>query len=282
MMVRGRAYALTLEVGLVMLVAALAALGVSIGSWAVLDDLPADTTPPIAHPRAAGPVALEHYEPILARDLFDPDAGHGAPTGGALRLWGVGLYGGEARAVVEDTTTHHQALYRVGDEVLGARIASIEWNRITLTRSGREETLELSAPATAPAVPAPALAETAAPPAPLASGGIRRTGANGFVVDRRELAGAVDNMSGLLTQLRAVAEVQDGRPAGFRLFQIRDDSLFRRLGIEDGDVVQRVNGTAIGDPAALLAFLAKLRTEPRVALDIERGGQPRTLVYDLR
>src|SRR5262245_53506526 len=184
MMVRARGYALTLEVGLVMLVAALAALGVSIGSWAVLDELPADTTPPAPHARATGPVPLERYEPILARDLFDPDAGHGATTGGALRLWGVGLYGGEARAVVEDTTTHRQALYRIGDEVLGARIASIEWNRITLTRSGREETLELSAPAAEPSAPAsaPALAEAAPGPAPIASGGIRRTGANGFVV----------------------------------------------------------------------------------------------------
>jgi general secretion pathway protein C len=85
-----------------------------------------------------------------------------------------------------------------------------------------------------------------------------------------------------MTQLRAVAEVEDGRPAGFRLFQIQQDSLFRRLGLQDGDVVQRVNGQAIGDPAALLGFLGRLRTEPRVALDIRRGTSRRTLVYDLR
>jgi general secretion pathway protein C len=85
-----------------------------------------------------------------------------------------------------------------------------------------------------------------------------------------------------MTQLRAVAEVQDGHPAGFRLFEIADDSVFRRLGLEDGDVVQRVNGKAVADPATLLAFLQRLNHEPRVALDIVRGGTPRTLVYDLR
>jgi general secretion pathway protein C len=111
---------------------------------------------------------------------------------------------------------------------------------------------------------------------------IRRLGENAFIVDRRELAGATDGMSGLMTQLRAVAEVRDGRPAGFRLFQIRDDSLFARLGLRDGDVVRRVNGAEIGEPAALLGFLQRLRTEPRVALDIVRGDAPRTLVYDLR
>src|SRR5207244_3413218 len=111
---------------------------------------------------------------------------------------------------------------------------------------------------------------------------IRRTAENAFIVDRREVAGAVDNVSGLMTQLRAVAEVRDGRPAGFRLFQIRDDSLFARLGLQNGDVVQRVNGAQVADPAALLGFLQRLRTEPRVALDIVRGDAPRTLVYDLR
>src|SRR5437667_247318 len=83
-------------------------------------------------------------------------------------------------------------------------------------------------------------------------------------------------------RLRAVAEVRDGRPAGFRLFQIRDDSLFARLGLRNGDVVERVNGAQVADPAALLGFLQRLRTEPRVALDIVRGDAPRTLVYDLR
>ena len=85
-----------------------------------------------------------------------------------------------------------------------------------------------------------------------------------------------------MTQLRAVAEVQDGRPAGFRLFRIQDDSIFRRLGLQNGDVVQRVNGQPLADPANLLAFLQRLRTEPRVALDIRRGPERRTLVYDLR
>jgi general secretion pathway protein C len=127
--------------------------------------------------------------------------------------------------------------------------------------------------ATAPADPAPAVAVGPA---------IRQTSATGFVVDRRELARVVDDMSGLMTQLRAVAEVQDGRPSGFRLFRMQDDSIFRRLGLQNGDVVQRVNGQAVADPSNLLGFLQRLRTEPRVALEIRRGAERRTMVYDLR
>ena len=161
-----------------------------------------------------------------------------------------------------------------GAQVGGARIASIDWDRVTLEGDGGEEVLELAPPAAAPSAETPA----AAP----ADDRIRRTAENAFIVDRREVAGAVDSMSGLMTQLRAVAEVREGRPAGFRLFQIRDDSLFAKLGLRNGDVVERVNGTQVADPTALLAFLQRLRTEPRVALDIVRGDTPRTLVYDLR
>ncbi|HYV57698.1 MAG TPA: type II secretion system protein GspC [Candidatus Nitrosopolaris sp.] len=291
-MVVVRRHRLAIELGLLALVASLAALGASAVLRLAFDEVPAsdEALPPAA---AAAPVgALDDYAVITARDLFNPapataEAASGAPiTGGSLHLWGVALQGREARAVIEDAATHHQDLYRVGDVVGGARVAAIDWDRVTLARAGREETLELAptqAAGSGDAPPGDAEApSTVATDHPVRDDRIRRTSENAFVVDRRELDGAADNMSALLTQASAIAELRDGRPAGFRLFQIRADSLFTKLGLKDGDVVQRVNGRAIADPAALLAFLARLKTEPRVALDIVRGDAPRTLVYELR
>jgi general secretion pathway protein C len=279
-------YRLAIELALLALVAYLAALGVSLGVRSSLDDVP--PAPAEAAPVPAAPAPLAEYAVIAERDIFNPhDAGDPATRApaGALRLFGVALDGPEARAVIEDAATGRQDLYRVGDPVGGARIAAIDWDRVTLERAGNEEVLELAPRASAPEEDA--AGGERAPLAPPASGEhatdqIRRVSENAYIVDRREIAGAADNMSGLLTQLRAVAEVHDGRPAGFRLFQIRAGSLFARLGLRDGDVVERVNGTAIGEPAALLGFLQRLGDERRVALDIVRGDAPRTLVYDLR
>jgi general secretion pathway protein C len=276
-----RPYRLAIELGLLALVVCLAALGVSAALDGALYVPPAAPPAPTHIAGTAVLAPLDAYATIATRDVFNP-AATGSPTasrGSGLRLWGVGLFGGSARAVIEDVNAHRQDLYRVGDEVAGARVGAIDWDRVTLERHGAEETLELTPGGDGPAsdrtpdVPLPPGSETET---------IRRVAADAFVVDRRELAGTVDNMSGLLTQLRAVAEVEDGRAVGFRLFQIRDGSIFRRLGLENGDVVERVNGTTIGDPAALLGFLQRLRSEPRVALDIVRGGTARTLVYDLR
>jgi general secretion pathway protein C len=279
-MVLARRHRLAIELLLLVSVAYLAAVGVSTAlETATL------TLPPPAEPHAPAAVAplapLADYAIIAERDIFNPTPAAGGATthAGTLRLWGIGMHGNEARAVIEDPATRRQELYRVGDTVGGARIAAIDWDRVTLAYAGGEETLELAPPSgEAPPEAAPPMTASAAP----ADERIRRTSENAFVVDRRELDGAVDNMSGLLTQLRAVAEVHDGRPAGFRVFQIREGSLFARLGLRDGDVVRRVNGSEIGEPTALLGFLARLRSEPRVALDIVRGDAPRTLVYDLR
>jgi len=279
-MAAARPYGLAIELALLAAIAALAGLGVNAGLRVRLaGSLPVDDT--AATPTAPPLPPLADFAVIAERDVFNPGRTGGATTGGGtFRLRGVGLHGGAATAAIEDTAAHRQDLYRVGDAVAGATVAAIDWDRVTLARGGAEEVLELARPDTTE--PAGPTIDVPVRTADARDDRIRQTGANAFVVDRRELTGAADNMSALMTQLRAVAEERDGRPAGFRLFRIDDDSLFRRLGLQNGDVVQRVNGTAIADPSALLGFLGRLKTEPRVAVDIVRGGTPRTLVYDIR
>jgi general secretion pathway protein C len=275
---------LALEIGLAALAVALAAYGVSLGlAAATSGTLPPEALASVPRPegRSLGP--LESYSVIAARDVFNPAAAaDNRSAAEGLRLWGVGVHGKQSRAVIEDQETHRQELYRVGEEVHGARIVSIGWDRVTLTRNGVESTLELAAPGERRGDGTPAPGGGTATDAQAPATRIRRTGTDAFIVDRRELEGVVDNMSGLMTQLRAVAEITEGRPSGFRLFQIKEDSIFHRLGLQDGDVVQRVNGTVVSDPTSLLAFLGRLRSEPRVAVDIVRDGGTRTLVYDLR
>jgi len=280
-MAAARPYGLAIELALLAAIAALAGLGVNAGLRVRLAGvLPADDAGAAA-PAAPPLPPLADFAVIAERDVFNPGRASGsAPGSTTLRLRGVGLHGGAATAAIEDAAAHRQDLYRVGDAIAGATVAAIDWDRVTLQRGGVEEVLELARPEStdtaAPTIDVPVRTADAR------DDRIRQTSANAFVVDRRELTGAADNMSALMTQLRAVAEERDGRPAGFRLFRIDDDSLFRRLGLQNGDVVQRVNGNAIADPSALLGFLGRLKTEPRVAVDIVRGGTPRTLVYDIR
>src|SRR5438876_11657294 len=209
-----RRHRLVLELALLALVAYLAGVGVTTGLDTAVDDVPPAPAEAAAAVTPHLPGSLADYALIAERDLFNParGGGEGPRSHAGLRLWGVGLQGREARAVIEDSATHRQELYRVGDQVGGARIASIDWDRVTLEGDGGEEVLELSPPAAPPSPDAPAAR---------ADDRIRRTAENAFVVDRRDVAGAADNGSGLMTQLRAVAEARAGRPGGLRRFQVR-------------------------------------------------------------
>src|SRR5438034_503970 len=111
-----RRHRFAIALALLALVAYLAAAGVTTGLGTAVDDVPpapAEAAAAIT-PHAPGPLA--DYALIAERDVFNPARGGGAgprsPAG--LRLWGVGLQGREARAVIEAGATHRQEPYRDG------------------------------------------------------------------------------------------------------------------------------------------------------------------------
>src|SRR5262245_1196121 len=130
-----------LELALLVVVAALAAFGVN----AALRLATATVPPPPPPPSLAtvAPEPLEAWAPIADRDVFNPpEARRAART--TLRLVGVGFQAGEARAAVEDVTTHRQDLVRVGDTLGGGRVAAIAWDHVVLALPGGDAVLELA------------------------------------------------------------------------------------------------------------------------------------------
>src|SRR5882724_6333076 len=97
-----RRHQLLLEFALLALVTYLAALGVSEGIRLAVDDVPAAPAEPFASAPDRAPAPLADYAVIAERDIFNPAHAAAAQRGGALRLWGVGFAGREARAVIED------------------------------------------------------------------------------------------------------------------------------------------------------------------------------------
>lgn len=93
---------------------------------------------------------------------------------------------------------------------------------------------------------------------------------------RQALAAAEDP-----AQLRSARVIPARDGEGWRVFGVRRDSLPGRLGLQNGDVVRRVNGHDLAQPDALLSAYAELRSAERLVVELERGGQPTTLRYDL-
>ena len=109
--------------------------------------------------------------------------------------------------------------------------------------------------------------------APGSMEGIRKVNDSRYDIDRQVIEGALSNLNTLATQARLVPSFKGGVANGFKLFQIQPGSLYSAIGIENGDVITRINGYEVNSPDKALEVYQKLREASHVALELERGGQ---------
>ena len=238
---------------------------------------------------------------VLDRNLFGSRIVGAAPAGNRaaeiqdglpesalpLELLGtvVNVRGGRSFAIIQNSSTREQQLYFAGDPVVdGVTLLSVGRNRVVLLRDGRHEVLEKAEErAAAPPLRRPG-ARAVRSVRKQATGGItvRKVGDNSYVMDRREVDGVLQDFSKLLTQIRLVPHFSNGKPDGFKVFNIRPNSLFMKLGMVNGDIIKRVNGLEISGPEQALQMFQQLKDENRITLVIERFRKNLTLQYDIR
>jgi general secretion pathway protein C len=239
---------------------------------------------------------VSYYAAISTRDIFNSvhptEAVVAAvetpqPTKCNGKLWGVVVHNDDASsyAIIEDASTHKQDVYRVGASTGNCgTVKQVEWDRVILNRDGRDEILELANAQPHPAA-APAQAVAAAvqvPPPPLATDPhIQKVSDNEYNMDKSEVDSALENMNQLFTQIRAVPHFDGGQSTGFRLFAIRQNSIFDKIGLRNGDIIQSVNGSDINDPAKALAPFGELRNQRQVCVKILRNKDPQTVCYNI-
>jgi general secretion pathway protein C len=176
-------------------------------------------------------------------------------------------------SVLESSTQRTRSLW-LGGEWQGARVVAIDRTRVLLSRDGRLEAIESRS---AIALDAPAAPAPLAPPS-----SIRQVSPGGYEISRQEVANTLANLNQVAMQARVVPAFQDGVAKGFKLFSIRPDSLFTRLGLRNGDILRRINGLSLTSMEQALEAFTRLRDAPRIELEVERDGQVQHLTYTVR
>lgn len=261
---------------------------VGTGIAARLTPLPAVVISPPPPPLRAEPRKPDSYYALIStRDIFnsvkpEPPKPAGPPpkTELKVKLWGVAIYeDGRSSCIIEDLGNHRQDLYKIGDTVQNiATVIRVEWDKVILSRDGQEEVLELSPDLKRPAN----MVVPAAAPAPSTDEHIQAVAENQYRIDRSEIDHALENMNDLFTQARAVPHFEGGKSTGFRLFAIRQDSLFSKIGLQNGDILQSINGTELSDPSSALAMFTQLRNESNISVTIMRNKEVKTLSYQIQ
>jgi general secretion pathway protein C len=159
----------------------------------------------------------------------------------------------------------------VGDDLEGhARVSvrAIERTRVILDNAGRPEELVLDE--VGPALPAGRA---------MARRGARRTAA--AAVDRdaslnqrlKTLNGPDgQGISQILSSARIVPQYADGQMQGMRVDSIKADSVFQKVGLQNGDVITEVNGIVIDRVEATSAIFDEFATAESIDIAALRGG----------
>ncbi len=102
-----------------------------------------------------------------------------------------------------------------------------------------------------------------------------------FTVDQREIDDAMQNLDKLYTEIRAVPNFSGGKVSGMKILSVKNGSIFAKLGMRRGDVLQKINGMEL-DVKKGFEIFNQLKDQKTITLDLIRQGQPTTLDYEIR
>jgi general secretion pathway protein C len=182
---------------------------------------------------------------------------------------------GFALAMIEDRSQRDESLYMEGDRIQDAEILEIREDKVILRRAGRDETLKLFAEK-------PRKQGRWKPPA-------RTTARRRYAQQRSARSTAVSGsgrraqqrVRSLMAQLRLRPHYEKGKPAGFKVGQVRLGSVFQAEGLEKGDIVVAINDEDVRTPNQLLKAYREAAEDEEIWLDIIRDGEEDSVEVDL-
>ena len=241
---------------------------------------------------AAGPQAPP--APRTCRDIRAP------PVSTSLHAQLVGAIVADdprwSTAVVVDTSSRETHTYAIGESVLGSPLLSVERIRddrdstgrgfrvvAIVCNDGQKQYSDFDSGG-------PNVGVAAAPPPPFAApakpvtdpDGIRKLADNRYEVKKSVIDGTLSNLNNIATQARIVPSFKNGVANGFKLFSVQPDSFYTQIGVENGDVIQKINSQDVDDPGKFFQLYQGLKEERNISIDVVRNGQRQTFSYDIR
>lgn len=231
---------------------------------------------------------LSAYAPITTRNLFktqkketqksvEVDLEGMEPTDLNLKLWGTVT--GETKnayAVIEDLKERRQDLFRAGDTIQNATVKLILREKVVLNVGGKDEILEIEK------MEANTGRRSVGYRPPIGPTTAFNSRPQRITLNRSQIEDAMQNVTDLMGQIKVRPHFEDGRPDGLQLSSIKPRSIFRRMGLRNGDIITGVDGQQIESVDDALKFYENIRSAANMTVDIKRRGRPRTIEYNIR
>ena len=92
-------------------------------------------------------------------------------------------------------------------------------------------------------------------------------------LNRKELDKDFPDYLSFIKTTRIKTDFQAGIPVGILIDNIDPDSLFSKIGLQEGDVIKAVNGEALAEPLDAVKIYDRLKHGGRINLSVQRGKE---------
>ncbi len=265
----------------------------------------ATARPPVFGATPVGPAKVSHSKDgtlLASRNIFCAECTPSVETAAvatdpssivttslplSLVATSVSLDDEQSTATIVNTESSRQGSYSIGDQIPGAsgKLKEIHYKFIDFENAGHTERLVLLG-----ATPPPMVAKVEPPPGDgsgdemqaMIDAGVKKIDDNHYEIDRKLVDSVSANPMGVAKGARVVPAVKDGKPDGFKLYAIRPSSVFSKLGLQNGDTLQSINGFDLTSAQNALEAFTKLREATSLEVSITRRGKAEKLSYSIR
>lgn len=226
--------------------------------------------------------SLTDYSVIYKRNLFNTEE---APKSAAsaqplsLKLKGT-VVGVEELTfcIIEDKSKRKEELYQKGDKIQDMEVTDITANSVVLNK-GREKIVLYLDEEEVKQKEIVAVANKSAYPD---LSDIEHPSENKWVVSREDILQATGNISEIMSDFKIRPYFSSGKMAGFKIDDIKEESIVSAVGIKKGDVIKKVNGEMIDSPKKIFEFYRNLENSPVIQLEVDRGDSTEILTYEIK
>lgn len=153
----------------------------------------------------------------------------------------------------------------------GVRLVAVEPGHAVVSRAGVRERIDLDM--RMPAVPR----SVAGQPAGFKLN-VKRAGTNSYTFARKDLEEALKDPN----QLNYLGRIGSPPGGGVRLDEAPPGSLASRLGLQPGDIIKKVNGTAVASAGDLARLHQQFATTSLITAEVQRGTAVVQLNYTVQ
>lgn len=168
----------------------------------------------------------------------------------------------------------------LGHEKDGIKLVELNYSFANIVKDGKTYSLIIDNGAKVES--SPSVPQTASP-AMQTGVQIQDTGATiNITVPRDELKNDLKDINQVLQSARVATFYEDGQFVGYRVAMLKPESPLLKLGLQVGDIITRINGSELTNPAALFNMFTQVDDISALNVDMLRNKEKKSLFVEIR